>query len=93
MRVRVLLDGAPPGGITKLQKWCVALVAAAGGDVRYFALLDDAPNGLKRRYRYVHAKYGIVDGHVALVLTENFSQDSMPLPRSIRWVVGAGTPC
>ncbi|MFN8467441.1 MAG: phospholipase D-like domain-containing protein [Caldilineaceae bacterium] len=80
VRVRVLLDGAPPGGITKLQKWCVALVAAAGGDVRYFAMPDDAPNGLKRRYRYVHAKYGIVDGHVALVLTENFSEDSMPLP-------------
>ena len=80
VRVRVLLDGAPPGGITKLQKWCVALVAAAGGDVRYFSLPDNAPTGLKRRYRYVHAKYGIVDGHVALVLTENFSQDSMPLP-------------
>jgi cardiolipin synthase A/B len=80
VRVRILLDGAPPGGITKLQKWCVALVAAAGGDVRYFALPDAAPTGLKRRYRYVHAKYGIVDGHVALVLTENFSADSMPLP-------------
>ena len=80
VRVRILLDGAPPGGITKLQKWCVAQVAAAGGDVRYFALPDDTPNGLKRRYRYVHAKYGIVDGHVALVLTENFSEDAMPLP-------------
>ena len=80
VRVRVLLDGAPPGGITKLQKWCVALVAAAGGDVRYFTVADGAPTELKRRYRYVHAKYGIVDGHVAMVLTENFSQDSMPLP-------------
>jgi phosphatidylserine/phosphatidylglycerophosphate/cardiolipin synthase-like enzyme len=80
VQVRVLLDGAPPGGITKLQKWCVALVAAAGGDIRYFALPQDAPGGLKRRYRYVHAKYGIVDGYVALVMTENFSQDSLPLP-------------
>ncbi len=80
VKVRVLLDGAPPGGITPLQKWCVALLAAAGGDVRYFALPDTAPAGLKRRYRYVHAKYGIVDAHVALVLTENFSPDSMPLP-------------
>ncbi len=80
VKVRVLLDGAPPGGITKLQKWCVALVAAAGGDVRYFAVAEDAPSGLKRRYRYAHAKYGVVDGHVALVSTENFSRDSMPLP-------------
>ena len=83
VRVRVLLDGAPPGGITKLQKWCVALVAAAGGDVRYFTMPDGAPTGLKRRYRYVHAKYGIVDGHVAMVLTENFSEDSMPLPDAL----------
>ena len=76
----MLLGGAPPGGITKLQKWCVALVASAGGDVRYFAVAEDAPSGLKRRYRYAHAKYGVVDGRVALVSTENFSRDSMPLP-------------
>ncbi len=82
VRVRVLLDGGPPGGITVLQKWCVARLVAAGGDVRYFAMAADAPSGLKRRYRYLHAKYGVVDGQVALVSTENFSQDSMPLPSS-----------
>jgi phosphatidylserine/phosphatidylglycerophosphate/cardiolipin synthase-like enzyme len=80
VRVRVLLDGAPPGGITDLQKWCVAQVAAAGGEVRYFALSPAAPAGIKRRYRYIHAKYGVVDGRVGLVLTENFSTDAMPLP-------------
>jgi cardiolipin synthase A/B len=80
VKVRVLLDGAPPGGITRLQKWCVAQLVASGGDVRYFAVVEDAPNGLKRRYRYMHAKYGIVDAGAALVLTENFSRDSMPLP-------------
>ena len=82
VRVRILLDGAPPGGITDLQKWCVAQIAAAGGDVRYFAVGADAPNGLKRRYRYLHAKYGIIDSRVAVVSTENLSQDSMPLPTS-----------
>jgi phosphatidylserine/phosphatidylglycerophosphate/cardiolipin synthase-like enzyme len=80
VRVRILLDGAPPGGITDLQRWCIAQIAAAGGDVRYFAVAADAPAGSKRRYRYLHAKYGVVDGRLALVSTENFSQDSMPLP-------------
>jgi phosphatidylserine/phosphatidylglycerophosphate/cardiolipin synthase-like enzyme len=61
VQVRILLDGAPPGGITDLQKWCVARIVAAGGDVRYLAVPPDAPSGLKRRYRYLHAKYGIVD--------------------------------
>jgi phosphatidylserine/phosphatidylglycerophosphate/cardiolipin synthase-like enzyme len=82
VRVRILLDGAPPGGITDLQKWCVIQIAAAGGDVRYLAVAADAPNGSKRRYRYLHAKYGIVDARVAIASTENFSQDSMPLPAS-----------
>lgn len=82
VQVRILLDGTPPGGITTLQKWCVAQIVAAGGDVRYFAVAADAPAGIKRRYRYLHAKYGLVDGRVALVSTENISEDSMPLPSS-----------
>lgn len=78
VRVRILLEGAPPGGVTNLQRWCVKQVAAAGGDVRYLAAQDNAPRGLQPRYRYVHAKYGLVDGRLALVGTENLSWDSMP---------------
>jgi phosphatidylserine/phosphatidylglycerophosphate/cardiolipin synthase-like enzyme len=82
VQVRLLLDGSPTGGITNLQKWCVNQVAAAGGDVRYLAVAADAPAGSKRRYRYLHAKYGIIDSRLVLVSTENFSEDSMPLPAS-----------
>ncbi|RIK54098.1 MAG: hypothetical protein DCC57_07250 [Chloroflexi bacterium] len=80
VRVRLLLEGAPPGGVTDLQRWCVQQVAAAGGDVRYLAAQDNAPRGLQPRYRYAHAKYALVDGRLALVGTENFSWDSMPAP-------------
>lgn len=80
VQVRLLLDGAPPGGISNVQKWCVAQIARAGGDVRYLALADDAPAGYKRRYRFTHAKYGVVDGQHAFVGTENLTQDAMPLP-------------
>ncbi|HXF64795.1 MAG TPA: phospholipase D-like domain-containing protein [Caldilineaceae bacterium] len=79
VRVRLLLEGAPPGGVTDLQRWCVRLVAAAGAEVRYLAATDHAPNGLQPRYRYTHAKIGVVDGRLALVGTENFSLDSMPV--------------
>jgi phosphatidylserine/phosphatidylglycerophosphate/cardiolipin synthase-like enzyme len=58
----------------------VAQVAAAGGDVRYHAVAAAAPNGYKKRYRFAHAKYGIVDGRTALVGTDNFNLDSMPAP-------------
>lgn len=80
VHVRLLLDGAPPGGITALQKWCVAQVAAAGGDVRYFAVAPNAPAGYKKRYRFTHAKFGVVDNRLALIGTENLTQDSMPVP-------------
>lgn len=80
VQVKLLLEGSPPGGISDLQKWCVTQIALAGGDVRYFAVADDAPNGYKRRYRFLHAKYGIADGHATFVGTENLTLDAMPMP-------------
>jgi hypothetical protein len=82
--VRLLLEGGPSGGITDLQRWCVRQIAAAGGDVRYLAPGPTAPAGLAPRYRFTHAKYGQVDGRLALVGTENFGWDAMPLPAAPR---------
>ncbi|MCC6454490.1 MAG: lamin tail domain-containing protein [Caldilineaceae bacterium] len=79
VRVRLLLEGGPPGGITDFQRWCVRLMAQAGVDVRYLATQEDAPRGLQPRYRYTHAKYGIIDGRLVLVGSENFSWDAMPV--------------
>ena len=77
--VRLLLEGSPPGGIDDLQKWSVAQIAEAGGEVRYMAVLEDAPNGYRTRYRYMHAKYAVIDGRQTLIGTENFNWDSMPV--------------
>jgi len=78
VQVRILLEGSPPGGISDLQKWCVAEIAAAGGQIRYLAPLDDAPTGYRTRYRFSHAKYGVIDGGLAINGTENFNYDAMP---------------
>ena len=80
VQVRLLLEGGPAGGIEDLQRWCVRLMAQAGVDVRFLAAQDDAPRGLQPRYRYTHAKYGIMDGQLVLVGTENFGWDAMPVP-------------
>ncbi len=80
VRVRILLEGGPPGGISDLEKWCVTQIIQAGGDVRYYAVADDAPAGYRRRYRFLHAKYGIADGRTTFVGTENLTLDAMPLP-------------
>jgi phosphatidylserine/phosphatidylglycerophosphate/cardiolipin synthase-like enzyme len=54
-------------------------MAQAGVDVRYLATQENAPRGLQPRYRYTHAKYGIIDGRLVLVGSENFGWDAMPL--------------
>lgn len=79
VHVRVLLEGSPPGGISDLQKWCVTQIVNAGGEVRYTAVQQGAPSGLRVRYRFSHAKYGVIDNLWAINGTENFNYDSMPI--------------
>lgn len=82
VKIRILLEGSPPGGISDVQKWCVAQLAAAGVEIRYLAQIDDAPNGYPVRYRFTHAKYGVIDSKLAMVGTDNFNYDSMPIEQS-----------
>ncbi|HRW05188.1 MAG TPA: phospholipase D-like domain-containing protein [Caldilineaceae bacterium] len=79
VRVRLLLEGSPPGGISDLQKWSVMTIVAAGGEVRYLAVNERAPKGYRTRYRYLHAKYGISDGQRIFNGTENLTYDAMPV--------------
>lgn len=81
--VRLLLEGSPPGGISDVQKWCVAEIAGAGGEVRYLAAVEDAPNGYRPRYRFFHAKYGIIDRQRIFNGTENFTYDAMPIENNL----------
>lgn len=77
--VRVLVEGSPAGGISALEKWCLAQVTAAGGDVRFLAVVDDAPTGYRPRYRFLHAKYLVIDDRLAINGSENFSYDAFPV--------------
>src|SRR4029079_337599 len=60
VKVRLLVEGSAAGGISDLEKWCLAQIAAAGGDVRFFAVADSVPKGYRPRYRFVHAKYLLI---------------------------------
>ncbi|MBI1293666.1 hypothetical protein GC175_01750 [bacterium] len=79
VRVRLLVDGSPAGGVDDLQRWCLAQMAAAGVEILWMDERDDAPAGYRPRYRFLHTKYAIVDGRMALVGSENFNLDAMPL--------------
>jgi phosphatidylserine/phosphatidylglycerophosphate/cardiolipin synthase-like enzyme len=73
--VRILLEGAPAGGIQDAQRWVIQRIAEAGGAVYY--MVSDR-NGAHDRYRYQHGKLILFDGRVALIGSENFTPEAMP---------------
>ena len=64
VRVRVLVEGGPVGGISQRQAKLLSRLAAANVSVRVVA-------GPAARVQYHHAKYAVVDDRV-LVMTENW---------------------
>lgn len=78
VKIRMLLEGAPAGGIDDLQRWALARLHAAGVEILYMAPTATAPAGYRTRYLYTHAKYAIADNVRALLGTENFTREAMP---------------
>jgi len=72
--VRVLLDGAPVGGIEDDEHGIVGGLLFAGVDVRWLVGGSDAV----KRYRFLHAKYAIVDARAAWVGSENYGSTGFP---------------
>lgn len=64
VRVRVLVDGEPVGGMTRREARLLDRLVAAG-------IAVDVQGGPRARYEFHHPKYAVVDER-ALVLTENW---------------------
>ncbi len=79
IRVEVLADGSPVGGMAGHEAAALDRLARAGIDVEVVA-------GEKARYRYHHAKYAVVDDR-ALVTTENWKQSGTGGKSSRGWGV------
>jgi phosphatidylserine/phosphatidylglycerophosphate/cardiolipin synthase-like enzyme len=77
VRVRLLLDGGPVGGIEDDEHRLVGGLLAAGVEVRWLTGASD----VVKRYRYLHAKYAVVDGRAAWVGSENFGESGFPATR------------
>lgn len=74
--VTVLLEGAPTGGIDDQERFICQLLNAAGGAC-WFMIRDDAGD-IADRYRYLHAKFMLIDGVRVLISSENLSPNSLP---------------
>jgi phosphatidylserine/phosphatidylglycerophosphate/cardiolipin synthase-like enzyme len=82
VRVEVLLDGSPVGGMSERSATALDELAAAGIPVRVVG-------GERARYRFHHAKYAIVDDR-ALVTSENWKPAGVGGQSSRGWAALTG---
>ncbi len=74
--VTVLLEGNPVGGIDSAQQAICQELEDAGGQCWF--MINDPDQDIYDRYRYLHAKFIIIDDKRVIVSTENLSPDSLP---------------
>jgi len=71
VRVRLLLEGSPPRGITDAGLYIAARIKEGGGEVR----LSDEPF-------LNHAKYALIDNKTSIVISENWKNTGIPVETS-----------
>lgn len=76
VEVTILLEGSPPGGITDQERFVCDHIEKAGGACWF--MIADSDHRIHDRYRFMHAKYMVIDDRVAAIGSENFSPDSLP---------------
>jgi cardiolipin synthase len=85
VRVRILVEGEPVGGLTDTQMGILQALKQAGCEVY---IISDF-HGFKR-FDYLHPKVLIVDGRRVLVASENFALTSMESNRG--WGISIDSP-
>jgi len=74
--VKLLLEGGPVGGIDEREWGLASAIVSAGGSVRF--LVDDPANGTLARYRFLHAKYVVIDSSILIAGSENWGDHGFP---------------
>lgn len=74
--VKVLVDGAPAGGMADGQVSCLSFLQDYGADVRI--LLGNLSEDTVQHVGPLHAKYMVVDDSVGVVMSENFVESGLP---------------
>lgn len=77
VKIRLLLEGGPVGGVVDQGRFVAKMIRDAGGEVRF--LIHDSQNLAWSRYTFVHAKYGVVDGRRTFVQSENLKPTGTPV--------------
>lgn len=74
VRVKILAEGGPVGGMPEEEKGVLNYLSNAGADVYTI----ESASKLPARYRYLHNKYAVCDGYRTLITSENFKDSGIP---------------
>ena len=74
--VTILLEGAPIGGVPDQEKYICQQIEIAGGECWF--MINDSGNDIFDRYRFLHAKFILIDGQQVIISSENLSPNSLP---------------
>ena len=82
VEVQIIEEGQPVGGLSTaakgVQSQLVQEMQKAGGSDRLYEMTSKATPKAKRRFRFDHAKYAVIDGEYLLIGSENYSPTGNP---------------
>jgi phosphatidylserine/phosphatidylglycerophosphate/cardiolipin synthase-like enzyme len=75
VEVKALIEGGPVEGIIEEQKYILQKLVENGAEVRFLVTNPTVSS----RYRYVHAKYAVIDNISVIISSENWKYTGIPL--------------
>ena len=81
VRVAVLVDGAPTGGMSDRQVQCLSALASKGVDVA--TVNGNLSRKIVQHVGAFHAKYMVIDSTTSIILSENFVEAGVPVDKII----------
>lgn len=79
VNVRILIDGAPAGGMSPDQAVCLSALTKAGIDVA--TVNGNLSSKVVQHFGPLHSKYAVIDSLRCLILSENFVESGVPVDR------------
>ncbi len=77
--VRILIDGAPAGGMSPRQMDCLSALTTARIDVE--TVNGNLSKRVVQHFGPLHSKYAVIDSSRSLILSENFVESGVPEDR------------
>ena len=71
VKVRILIEGTPAGGVTSQEIRALKTLESKGADIRVMKQIDGY-----RAYSFIHNKYAVIDENKTIITSENWQESS-----------------